>query len=67
VTSRAGRRFLRVTGWLLTPLVVWAASFLGGWVGASIAGDLGVMVLGGVIGGTVGVAGWIWLMRRWRN
>ncbi len=67
MTSRAGRRFLRVTGWLLTPLVVWAASFLGGWVGASIAGDLGVMVLGGVIGGTVGVAGWIWLMRRWRN
>ena len=28
------RFFLRFVGWLLTPLVAWAASFFGAWVGS---------------------------------
>lgn len=28
------RFFLRFVGWLLTPLVAWAASFCGAWVGS---------------------------------
>lgn len=30
----------RIIGWLLTPLVVWAASFLGAWIATSFAGSL---------------------------
>lgn len=51
-------------GWLLTPAVVWAASFLGGWLGAVISGKLVYLVVGGVVGGAGGLAGWIWVMRR---
>ncbi len=29
---------VRILGWLLTPLVAWAASFLGAWFGAWISG-----------------------------
>lgn len=29
----------RIIGWLLTPLVVWAASFLGAWVATWFAGS----------------------------
>jgi hypothetical protein len=32
------KQVLRLGGWLLTPLVAWAASHLGGWIGAVIAG-----------------------------
>ena len=28
---------LLAIGWLLTPLVVWAASFFGAWLGALVA------------------------------
>ena len=68
--NAAGKRILRLLGWLLTPAVVWAASFLGGWIVASAtAGDRGVVGLvqlgvGSVIGGTVGLIGWLILMRR---
>lgn len=31
------RFLLRFVGWLLTPLVAWAASFFGAWVGAQAA------------------------------
>ena len=31
---RIVRFFLRFVGWLLTPLVAWAASFCGAWLGA---------------------------------
>ena len=33
------RALARVLGWLLTPFVAWAASFLGSWLGARIAGE----------------------------
>lgn len=61
---------LRFLGWLLTPAVVWAASFLGGWiVAAATANDRGTaglmqLAVGSVIGGTVGLIGWLILMRR---
>jgi hypothetical protein len=31
------RFFVRLVGWLLTPLVAWAASFIGAVIGATIA------------------------------
>jgi uncharacterized membrane protein len=31
------RLLLRIMGWLLTPFVAWAASFIGGLIGASLA------------------------------
>lgn len=72
MTGERLRRSLRVVAWLLTPLVAWAASFLGGWLGAVIAGGGsgrrgGLLWLGAgaVIGGVVGVAGWVVLLRRW--
>jgi hypothetical protein len=34
---RIGRFFVRLVGWLLTPFVAWAASFLGALIGAGIA------------------------------
>ena len=49
----------RVVGWLLTPLVVWAASFLGGWLGAVLGGSLKGLVIGAVAGGVVGGAIWV--------
>ena len=58
-----GRRRWRIVAWLLTPIVVWAASFFGGWVGAIVARDTGQAVtgplglgLGAIVGGGVGVA-----------
>lgn len=30
---------LRIIGWLLTPLVAWAASFLGAWMVLEVAGE----------------------------
>lgn len=65
------RHQLRRIGWLLTPLVVWAASFLGAWGGAVIAErsgkmsqGLGMMVGGAVVTATVAVAIWLLLIRR---
>ncbi len=63
---------MRILGWLLTPFVVWAASFVGGWsVGALVvAAGAGApsstlwMVVGGVVGGVVAGIGWVVLMRR---
>ena len=52
-------RFLAlVLGWLLTPFVAWAASFLGGVAGAVIAGGIGSPTAGLYItGGCGAVAG----------
>ena len=33
------RAVLRLVGWLLTPLVAWAASFAGAWLGAAVGGE----------------------------
>ena len=49
----------RVVGWLLTPLVVWAASFLGGWLGAVVGGTLVALVIGALGGGVVGGIVWV--------
>lgn len=64
-------RGLRLAGWLLTPAVVWAASFAGGWLGAMLGARLGspesaIVWLGGgsVIGGTAGLAFWILRLMR---
>lgn len=61
--SRVDRvKIVRIVLWLLTPVVAWAAAFLGGWIGAMAAGDgagVGPLVMGGVIGGAFGVSGWI--------
>ena len=72
MTGERLRRLVRVVAWLLTPLVAWAASFLGGWLGAVIAGGgasprggLVWLGSGAVIGGVVGVAGWVVFLRRW--
>lgn len=72
MTAPRGRRMIRLLGWLLTPVVVWAASFLGGWVVAIATsadrGTIGIIQLtvGAVIGGTVGMLGWLVVMRRGR-
>lgn len=66
---------MRVAGWLLTPVVVWAASFLGGWVAARLYGSDGGgqglvwLVVGALLGGTVGLVGWIvtWRLVRRRQ
>lgn len=68
-------RFLRilalVIGWLLTPLVVWAASLLGGYVGATFglalpSADAGLVstAVGGGAAGMVTVYLWMRLLRR---
>ena len=61
----------RLAGWLLTPLVAWAASFFGAWLGALLAGGVtdsgrGLLTMLGVgalfaIGATVA---WMWFLRR---
>ncbi len=64
------RRLVLILGWLLVPVVAWAAAFLGGWLGAVIgAGSespkvgLYLVVASSVVGGVLGAGGWIYLMR----
>jgi hypothetical protein len=71
VTGERRRRLVRVVAWLLTPLVVWAASFFGGWAGAAIGAGAGNaraslvwLVTGAVIGGVGGAVAWVLLLRR---
>jgi hypothetical protein len=59
-----------IVGWLLTPVVAWAASLLGGWIGALIApkvsqgfGPLAWLFAGLFLGALGGVLAWVWLMR----
>lgn len=64
-----GRRdIVRMLGWVLTPFVVWAAAFAGGWLGAVVGhrwpvllGGIGWIVGGAVVGG--GLALTIWIRR----
>jgi len=62
---------VRRIAWLLTPLVVWAASFLGAWIGALAATRIGGRWggLGLMVGGALGLAGgaivaWAAVLRR---
>ncbi len=71
MTHKPPNRLLQTAGWLLTPVAVWAAAFLGGWLGAFVArlrqvGEAGLvwMLVGGVLGGTVGVVVWVVVLRR---
>jgi sensor c-di-GMP phosphodiesterase-like protein len=64
----------RFFGWLLTPVVAWAASFLGATVTASltrtIAGgtnQLIVTVVGGAVAAALALIGWLRLLRRSRR
>jgi hypothetical protein len=68
-------RWLRIValviGWLLTPLVVWAASLFGAWVGASFAyilpsADSALVATfgGGAAAGLVAAFLWMRLLRR---
>lgn len=61
---RIGRFFARLVGWLLTPFIAWAASFIGALIGASIArgvdspgtGIIITLVCGAIAGlGTLGI------------
>ncbi|MFN0177256.1 MAG: hypothetical protein ACKVZ0_00540 [Gemmatimonadales bacterium] len=65
------RGLMRVFGWLLTPLVAWAASFFGAIVTARLVASapsarwhLGLTVLGGAVAGAIGLVGWLRLLRR---
>jgi len=70
VTDSTDHRLRRI-GWLLTPLVVWAASFFGAWLGAVVAarvggprGGVGLMI-GGALGMVIGaVVVWTVILRR---
>ncbi len=70
MSPKAVDRLARGLGWLLTPVAVWAASFFGAWIGArltpvlpSILAGAGWMLIGGVMGGAGGLAGWILYIR----
>ena len=61
---RVARFFARLVGWLLTPFIAWAASFIGAIFGASIAKGVGspgtgfviTLLCGAIAGlGTLGV------------
>ena len=65
------RGLVRLGGWLLTPLVAWAASFVGAWLGATIAGSVKssstgawVVVAFGTAFGIVAAWGWLHYLRR---
>lgn len=71
MTTRPASRLLRVGGWLLTPFVVWAASFLGGWLGAivgrrlgTLGGGIGWLVAFDLIAAVLALWGWVRLLRR---
>lgn len=66
------RGLVRVLGWLLTPLVAWAASFFGAWLGTGVAGSVtnsttGAWVVLGFGAGFGVVAAWAWLHYLRRN
>lgn len=68
------RGLMRFFGWLLTPLVAWAASFLGAVATARLAAgsttartQLIATVLGGAVTGALGLIGWLRLLRRSPN
>jgi hypothetical protein len=61
---------VRILGWLLTPLVAWAASFVGAWIGAWISGGFTnpmttfwVTVVCGAVTALVGAWGWLHFLR----
>ena len=70
MSSSSLARTAIIVGWLLTPVVVWAASLLGGWISALIApkvsegfGPLAWLFAGLFLGALAGVLLWVWLRR----
>ena len=68
---RALRFALRMFGWLLTPLVAWAASFSGAVLGAALAGSVGGALNGvaltagmGLVFALLGTHLWLRMVRR---
>lgn len=66
------RGLVRLVGWLLTPLVAWAASFAGAWLGATLAAGFKSSTTGTwlviAFGAGFGlVAAWAWLFYLRRN
>ncbi len=65
------RALVRIVGWLLTPLVAWAASFVGAWIGAVVSGGSGnpmttlwVTVICGAVFALAGAWGWLRFLRK---
>ena len=65
------RYIARIFGWLLTPLVAWAASFLGAALGAIVSGWIGdplnalaATVFSGAMFAVAATIGWMRLLRR---
>jgi hypothetical protein len=63
-------RLGRLVGWLLTPLVAWAASFFGAWLVLAVAGRMGTprgllvsVLAAGFITAVVALLLWMWLLR----
>lgn len=62
---RVTRRVIRFLGWLLTPLIAWAAAFLGGWLGALLSSRMAspkagfALMVGGAGMFAVGSV-WLW-------
>ena len=68
------RGLIRIGGLLLTPFVAWAASFLGGWLGASagslVEGDraaLWIMVAASVLAAAIATIAWVRFLYRFRK
>lgn len=68
---RVVRFVARLVGWLLTPLIAWAASFFGAWAGAGAAAivpganlSLGLTIMGGAAAGVGATMLWMRLLRR---
>jgi hypothetical protein len=68
------RWVLRFLGWLLTPLVAWAASFAGATLGAKVGGGAAnpmttfwITVVFGAVFAIVGAIGWLRVLRRSRR
>ena len=60
------RHVLRIVGWLLTPLVAWAASFIGAWLGALVSGGanstMTTLTVTAIFGGIFALlSAWAWL------
>ncbi len=68
---RLAHTLLRLVGWLLTPLVAWAASFGGAWFGSAVVGRTGssstafwITVAFGAVAALTAVWAWLRLLRR---
>jgi hypothetical protein len=67
---RPVRVVLRILGWLLTPLVAWAASHFGGGIGATIASGVAnprigllLTIVAAALSGLLALQLWISLLR----